>query len=160
MSKRVTSYGVSAGGKPVLAHRTRFYEDFAKTFKDGEKFELSATMSTRTSRQNRLYFFWIGLICKHFSWDKGYAHWYCKNRFNLQTVLVPVLGTGEIIEVQYPGSTADLTVDEFQEFLDRMQRGFAEEGCDLPSPNDEEYPATVEQLESRADSAKGGRAAE
>ncbi len=139
MSRRVVGYGASVGGKPVLTHQTRFYESFAREFKDGERFCITVTRSTRKLRQNALYWVWCTMVGDHFGCSPEYIHAENKRLFNRRTEVKTDPRTGAITEDEYPGSTAELSVDAFAEFMARVQRGWAEQGVDLPSSNDKEF---------------------
>lgn len=139
MSKRVISYGVSVGGKPELTHRPRFLQEFAEQFPDGERFVATFDKPTRSHRQNALYWLWCTKVGLERGWEKEYTHYLNKLTCNRKTVFIINVHTGELTEDIYPASTADLSVDAFAEFMRRVQQRWAEEGIDLPSPNDEEY---------------------
>jgi len=139
MSKRVIGHGAMVGGRPTLSHRTRFYEECAAEFGDGERVCITVEKSTRNLRQNALYWVWCTLVGKERGWEKEYTHYLNKLTCNRTTVAIADPRTGEIKEDYYPGSTSVLSVDAFAEFMARVQRYWAEEGIDLPSSNDEEY---------------------
>lgn len=142
--KSITAFGTAHGGKPVLTSRTRFYARFAEAFKDGEKFAITVQKSTRNLRQNALYWVWCTLIAKEYGCSPEYIHAENKRLFNRITEPYADPKTGEIHEVEYAGSTSELSVDAFAEFMERVQRGWASQGVDLPSANDEEYtPASA-----------------
>ena len=140
MSKRVWSSGVVEGGKIVLSHRNRFDDSISREFKEGDRVMLTVERSTRNLRQNALYWLWVGMISKENGWDIDYIHHHNKTTYNLVTVINPNPDTGEFEEVQYPGDTHKMSLDAFAEFMERVQRGWAEQGIDLPSSNDEEQP--------------------
>jgi hypothetical protein len=137
VSKKVLGFGVvQAGGVVRVSHRTKFDSAVEREFKVGEKVALTVEKSTRTLRLNALYWFWIGIIMDTFGWKKGYTHDFCKRTFNLETTMIPNRETGELMEVSYPASTADLSIDRFLEMLTEMQQYFAEQDCDLPWPQE------------------------
>lgn len=139
MSKRVFASATMRDGKIQIAHRTRFDDMVARAFADGERVMLTVEKSTRNLRQNALYWHWVGIVSNALGWDPDYTHHENKRRFNLRTVMRADPSTGEMMEEQFPGPTHNMSVDLFAEFMERVQRGWAEEGIDLPSANDEEY---------------------
>ena len=131
---------VEEGGKVHLSHRERFEENVAKTFKPGTRLMFTAEKDTRKLRQNNLYWLWVGIIETEYGWDPEYTHNWNKEQFNMKTVLNANQTTGELEEVKTPGDTHAMSVDSFEEFMERVQRGWAERGINLPSSNDEVYP--------------------
>lgn len=140
MSKSVTGFGVvRAGGTVLISHRSRFDSAIVDTFGEGERVCVTVEKTTRSLRQNNLYHVWCTKIGEHFGCSKEYIHAENKRLFNRRTEIKTNPRTGEITEDEYPASTADLSVDAFAEFMQRVQQRWAEEGIDLPGPNDEEY---------------------
>jgi len=137
--KSVTGYGVVNGGKVVVSHRARFDSQVAETFEDGERVAVTVEKSTRSLRQNRMYWWWCNKVAAHFGCDPDYIHAENKRLFNAKVTAKADPHTGAITEESYPGSTADLAVDAFAAFMERVQRAWTEQGVDLPEPNDDEY---------------------
>lgn len=131
----LTPGAVGLDGGITISHRGKFMERIQQQFK-GKRFLLIATRATRSVRQNALLWLWETMISEQFGWDKGYTHHYNKEHFNLRTKSYADRKTGEIVDVTWPGDTHDMPVDAFNEYLERVQRGWAEEGVDLPWPDE------------------------
>jgi hypothetical protein len=158
--KSVTGYGAVQNGAVIVSQRSRFDSAIADTFEDGERVAVTVEKSTRNLRQNGLYWLWVGIIEKETGNDRRWIHHYNKDTFNRITVS-HVKRSGEIEDETFAGDTHDLSVDAFAEFMQRVQMGWAEQGVDLPSPNDEEYiPAPSNLLESRDGTGTTGRSTE
>lgn len=86
----------------------------------------------RTLAQNRYYWAMVVPIFSDWSgYEKDEAHDVLKALFLKVRKTLP---TGEEIEV--PGSTAGLTKGQFKEFVDRVARFLADNGCYLPQPGE------------------------
>lgn len=137
--KSVTGFGVVRSGGILISHRTRFDERIAKTFDADEKVMVTVERVTRNLRQNALYWVWCTKIGIHFGCDPEYIHSENKRLFNGKVTVKVDPRTGAITEETFPASTADLSVDAFALFLEKVQRNWTEQGVDLPSPNDDEF---------------------
>jgi len=139
VSRRVLAPGaVGLDGGITISRREKFVEEIQEYFK-GMRVMWTVEKATRSLRQNALLWFWESKLSKELGWDKKYVHHYNKEHYNLQTESHADPKTGEIKDVSWPGDTHDMPVDAFNEYLERVQRGWAEEGYDLPWPD--EYKA-------------------
>jgi len=137
VSKRVLALGaVDENGGVSVSHREQFIARVVEAFR-GLRVVWIVEKETRSLRQNALYWgLWVDLIHKELGWDESYIHHWNKEHFNLRTESVADPKTGEIKDVSWPGDTHDMPKDAFSEFLERVQRGWAEKGIDLPWPDE------------------------
>lgn len=140
MSKNVTGFGVvRAGGTVLISHRSRFDAQVSDTFTDGERVCITVEKSTRSIRQNKLLWVWNKIIGDELGLTPEEVHEYDKGRINPIHRTRVDRRTGEVVDMVIPRSTHDMPKDVFAEMMNTKQRLWAEEGIDLPSPNDEEY---------------------
>jgi len=132
--KRLLASGSVEVGKLALDSTDRFKEGLRQF--DGCRVLVDVKKETRNLRQNALYFVWVGIISSELGWDREYTHVYNKHEYNLKTTIITDRKTGEMMEVQYAGDTHDMAYDEFSEFMNRVQIGWAEKGIVLSSPED------------------------
>jgi hypothetical protein len=136
MSRRVLTLGaVGLDGGITISHREKFVEQVQHEF-CGMRVMWTVEKTTRSLRQNALLWWWESVLSQELGWDKDYVHYYNKERFNLKTESHADKKTGEMKDVSWPGDTHDMPVDAFNEYLERVQRGWAEEGYDLPWPDE------------------------
>lgn len=90
--------------------------------------------STRSIRQNALWWLYIGIIAKEIGYTKDELHEICKFKFLKREKVNEK--TGEVFE--YSGSTTKLSKTEFGELVDSIIRWASESfGIVLPSPGDQ-----------------------
>lgn len=94
----------------------------------------------RSTAQNK--YLW-GVVYKtihtELGWDEEDAHDFCKKEFNPKFITLTNKNTGEIEERQIAGSTAKMTTTDFMEYVEKIQRFFAEHGVAIPDPNQTEF---------------------
>lgn len=118
-------------GKVALLDKDRFVTHVSG-LKDGEYYiVIDKEKDKRTSSQNK--YLW-GVLYKipadALGWDIDDMHEWCKLQFN------PKQSKINDEDVVIPGSTAKLTVTEFNDYKDKIQRFFAEHDINIPDPNE------------------------
>lgn len=135
----LTTYGHIKGGKLILDNRKRFAADLSSQ-KDGV-YELTLKLKTRRTTQSNRYL-WavvykeIQIRCIELGNDftAEDVHDYCKQEF----LKIPVIGSGGEVIGYKPGSTADLTKEEFSNYLDKIFLWAAEFlMITIPLPNED-----------------------
>jgi hypothetical protein len=121
-------------GKLRLTHRGRFDQAISELFKGNVL--VTVEKETRSLAQNALLAVWVDQIAQELGWDHDYTRWYIKDTFNRKHGNCINKETGEVVEVSWPGDTHDLPKDAFSELLERIQRGFAEQGVQLLWPDE------------------------
>lgn len=118
-------------GKLKLYDRQGFDRALAQ-FGDGEDLELSISVPERkrTGPQNR---FWHGVVIPAFADHCGYRVEEMKEVLSLQLIPVTVRGF-DGHETVIPGHTADLTVEQFNDLIERAQQLGAEMDIYIPDP--------------------------
>lgn len=103
---------------------------------DVERFviEIKEDKDSRSTKQNRLYWEWCGLIGESLGYNKDEVHVLLGDKF-LDKIIVQ--GKHKTIE-QIP-STTTLKVSEFKEYLEQIDMMMAEYGIMLPRPEDLYY---------------------
>lgn len=125
--------GVVAAGKLQVQDRTAF-ERAIKRFPDGAVLvEVKTTKPQRSSAQNR---YWHGIVIPLFADHCGYEFAEMKDALALKLIPKEVvdMDTGEVRIV--PGHTADLTVKDFNDLIERAQRLGAEMDIYIPDPDE------------------------
>ena len=109
---------------------------FLTTNPDVERFviEIKEDKDSRSTKQNRLYWEWCGLIGESLGYNKDEVHVLLGDKF-LDKIIVQ--GKHKTIE-QIP-STTTLKVSEFKEYLEQIDMMMAEYGIMLPRPEDLYY---------------------
>lgn len=104
-------------------------------FFEGKRVEISIQKlkSTRTVRQNRLWWLYMKIIADELGYDKDTIHEIAKYKF-LKRELVNEK-TGECFE--FVGSSANLSKSEFSDLVERLRRWASESfGIVLPDPGE------------------------
>ena len=96
--------------------------------------EIKEDKASRSTKQNRLYWEWCGLIGESLGYNKDEVHVLLGDKF-LDKIIVQ--GKHKTIE-QIP-STTTLKVSEFKEYLEQIDMMMAEYGIMLPRPEDLYY---------------------
>lgn len=124
-------------GKLVLYNRDSFL-DHIKTH-DGRAVTISIERGgKRSNPQNRYLWSCVyKIISEYTGYEIDEVHDICKSLFNEKVLDVTNRDTGEVESVRIGGSTAKLTTVEFMEYVEKIQRHFAEMGVVIPDPNEE-----------------------
>ena len=105
-----------------------------QTFKESECDEVIVEMKpnkdTRSIKQNKLYFMWLGILTETGN-SQGALHQYLAQEY-LSPVVEEVNGK-PILVIK---STTTLSVKEFAEYLERVQEFGEGLGCVLPRPEE------------------------
>jgi hypothetical protein len=127
------------GGKLILDNRKRFAADLSSQ-KDGI-YELTLKLKTRRTTQSNRYLW--GIVYKEIQircielgndFTVEDVHDFCKQEF----LKVHVIGNGGEVIGYKPGSTANLTKEEFGIYLDKIILFAAETLCiTIPLPNED-----------------------
>lgn len=109
---------------------------FFKDNPDADKvvIEIKPDKDSRSTKQNRLYWEWCGIIGEELGYNKDEVHVLLGDKF-LDKIIVQ--GKHKTIE-QIP-STTTLKVSEFKEYLEQIDMMMAEYGIMLPRPEDLYY---------------------
>jgi len=111
----------------IVSHFSQFSED------DKAVIEIKQDKDSRSTKQNRLYWEWIGtVISPELGYTKDEAHMILRDKF---------LGYNEITTkkgetVRELRSTTKLKVGEFKDYLEQIDILMAEYGIVLPRPED------------------------
>ena len=95
----------------------------------------------RSTKQNRYYWFCLGVMAEHTGIDSEDIHELCKKMFNIKTVFVG----GEMFE--FSGSTKSINTVEMTKYIDKI-RLWAQDNlkCHIPSPNEMSDESIVELI--------------
>jgi hypothetical protein len=131
--KRITATGDIENGVLTIHKRGVF---------DAQLKQMSGTVLltverlTRTQRQNAFYHVWNGIIEKELGWDAGDAHEWSKLMCNPRVLRAETSVLHETQEQVIGASTANLSIDAFAEYLERVRIYWAvEHGIELPDAN-------------------------
>lgn len=103
-----------------------------KKLKKGDVwFEVDDRAPKRSSQQNRLYWTWVTIIAESLGYTKDELHEIFKNQFITH---YQVMWKGKAMNI--PKSTTTLSKSDFVEYMMTIERFAAEEGIELPDPNE------------------------
>lgn len=100
------------------------------------KLEIKKNASKRTDAQNKLYWFWLGIIGDDTGYRPDEIHKLMKMQF-LEPITYRIMDKDVI---DYP-STTKLTVREFTEYLNMIELWASDLGMVMPHPEDIYYTA-------------------
>lgn len=103
---------------------------------EGKRVEITIEVvkSTRSIKQNRLWWLYIKIIADEIGYDKNELHEMAKFKFLKKEAVIE--STGEVMP--YIGSTAKLNKSDFAELVNNLQRWSAETfGIVLPDPQEQ-----------------------
>ena len=134
---KIAVRGIVRDGRIAIRDK-RAYDLGVAKFLDGQEVtvKIEPAEKVRSIRQNN---FWWGVVVPYFAEHCGYTHEEMHEA--LKTELLPVRHllhdrNGEILrEVVTPGSTAQLTTQQFNDPIERAQQLGAEMGIVIPDPN-------------------------
>lgn len=128
--KRILALGTVHRGQLVISRRDQFDAELRQL--NGPVL-LTVERETRTLRQNAFYHVWNGIIAKELGWTPSEVHEFNKRECNERVKTYADRETGELVEVRFGASTADLPIDAFSEFMERVrQYWLMEHNIDLP----------------------------
>jgi hypothetical protein len=134
--KRITATGDIENGVLTLQNQGVF---------DAQLIQMSGTVLvtverlTRTQRQNAFYHVWNGIIERELGWNAGDAHEWNKLKCNPKVLHTEMGGLHMAEEEIIGASTANLSIDAFAEYLERVRVYWAvEHGIELPDAKQED----------------------
>ena len=134
--KRIIHNGDIQDGVLTLSHRAQFDAELK-----GMSGPVLVTVEklTRTQRQNAFYHVWNGIIERELGWNAGDAHEWNKLACNPKILVASATLQHADQEQIIGASTANLSIDAFAEYLERVRTYWAvEHGIDLPDAKQED----------------------
>lgn len=106
------------------------YLDYLTNLKEGEYVvDIKKKQLSRTTNQNKLYWLWLRIIGSDLGYDEEELHDSFKAMFL----------TDKTREIPLVRSTTQLSIEDFTNYLSKIQRAMADLGISLPSTEEEYY---------------------
>ena len=134
--------GVVRGGRLIIAPatRTRLIEDVARFDDCPVTLTIERKRAHRSLAANNYYWFLLDLIEREKGQGADSLHDFFKKRFLSKIEMVINRNTGQVFEEVVPGSTADLYVGPFYDYVEKVRLFCAEElELTTPDPNPDYY---------------------